>query len=224
MKRNRIFVTGTDTGVGKTYCTSGILKAFAKQGYSTLGLKPIASGCVQNQNQQWISEDAVQLIEAASEQLAYNIINPYALVEPIAPHLAAEKMGIKLIAKDIAAHTLSVFENKIDLILVEGAGGLSVPLNQQETFVEYLQLLAIPVILIVGMRLGCINHTLLTAAVLAQQKIPLVGWYANQLDISMPMFNENVETISHFLSAPCLGVVRQNGMIPLDRLKEEILN
>ncbi len=217
-KQQRIFIAGTDTAVGKTYCCVGLLRAFASQGYSTLGLKLIASGCEKNEAGALRNDDALQLIDAASEKLAYAMINPYALEEPIAPHLAAKKSNLHLSAAEMIKHSRSIFKKNIDIILLEGAGGLKVPLNDTETYADYIQQLKLPVILIVGMRLGCINHTLLTAAVMQQMGIPLLGWFANEINTDMPMFAENIDTIHQFMSAPLLGVVRAQEAIPMATL------
>jgi dethiobiotin synthetase len=201
------FITGTDTGIGKTYITTGLLKLFEDRGLSTLGLKPVASGCdlidgaLQN-------EDALLLQQTSSLQVDYDTINPFAFEEPIAPHLAARKAGTRLNVETLSQTLLNTWiQHPSDITLIEGAGGWLVPLNETETLADLVIALNLPVILVVGMRLGCINHALLTYEVMKQQKINLKGWMANCIDPSMQALDENIETLKQKIEVPCLGVI-----------------
>ena len=147
------------------------------------------------------------LQHASNVDLSYEQINPVALSKPIAPHLAAAEEGVALEALQIAKDCQSAMGNGIDIAFIEGAGGWMVPLNRQETLAEVPKLLATPVVLVVGMRLGCLNHALLTAAAIRQDGLELVGWVANQLDPDMDCYTENITTLQHNIQAPFLGDV-----------------
>jgi dethiobiotin synthetase len=209
----KYFITGTDTNVGKTYITCSLLKCFEKQGYSTLGLKPLASGCNEVEGVLY-NEDALLLQKASSISVDYSTINPFAFEDPIAPHLAAQKAGQKISVEIIQKNLLQTFETyPCDLTLIEGAGGWLLPLNEKETLADLALLLAIPVIMVVGMRLGCINHALLTCEAMKQQRIPLKGWIANCIPPSMLALDENIETLQGKIEAPCLGVIPWGGEV-----------
>jgi dethiobiotin synthetase len=202
----KFFVTGTDTGVGKTYITKLLLEQFSKSGFSTLGIKPVASGCYYQQGK-LVNEDALILQQASSIKLPYEQINPFPLEPSIAPHIAAEQSQIKLSTQSLFDRCQTAFHHSADIHLIEGAGGWFVPLNPTETLADFVKLLGIPVILVVGIRLGCINHTLLTAHALTQNNIPFAGWVANCIDSTMRYTDENIAFLKNRLDAPCLGVV-----------------
>lgn len=204
------FITGTDTDCGKTYVTCQLLDYFNHQGMTTQAIKPIASGCVM-QYGRLISEDVtcLQRHNADSKQ----IINRWAYLEPIAPHLAAGLHGERLSAKDVVTFCSDSSYQRFDNLLIEGAGGLLVPLNEDETWLDVLRLSHNPVILVVGMRLGCINHALLTDAVLKINGIACVGWVANQLDNDMVFFDENLHTLREKMHMPLIATVSYCGKI-----------
>src|SRR5690606_7479236 len=200
------FITGTDTDVGKTVITAGLLAAANAQGFSTAALKPIAAGC-ERTPQGLRNADALLLQQTMSLQLPYEQINPVALEPAIAPHIAAAQAGTRVSAARLAGIGRGVLMQRADLTLVEGAGGWRVPLNARELLSQLGAELNLPVVMVVGMRLGCINHALLTAEAIARDGLVLAGWVANCCQPEMDRYAENVATIRSFLRAPCLGEV-----------------
>lgn len=200
------FVTGTDTGVGKTCLTVAMLSRAAAQGLTVVGLKPVAAGCVQ-QGGEWMNDDALQLIAASNRQLPYQQVNPVALPEAIAPHIAAARAGRRLSLDRLHGMVRGALQPDVDLTLIEGAGGWRVPLGPQHTLADLAVGLQLPVILAVGVRLGCLNHALLTAEAIRRDGLQLAGWIGNVIDDDMPALEENLQTLRHCMAAPCLGVV-----------------
>ncbi|MDB6061296.1 MAG: dethiobiotin synthase [Verrucomicrobiaceae bacterium] len=203
---NAYFVTGTDTDVGKTLIAAGLLAAANKKGLRTAALKPVAAGCTRTPDG-LRNADALLLQQTMSVSMPYEQINPIALEQAIAPHIAAEQSGVRMNVAQLAGICRGALMQRADLTLVEGAGGWRVPLNSRELFSQLAVELRLPVILVVGMRLGCINHALLTAEAIARDGLQLAGWVANRCVEEMPYFAENVATIKGFLRAPCLGEV-----------------
>jgi dethiobiotin synthetase len=197
------FVTGTDTEVGKTAISCALLMAAAAAGLRTAAVKPVAAGCDHNGH----NDDALQLLECMTEPLGYAQVNPVALEAAIAPHLAAEREGRRLQAGRLAGICRGVMLGKADFVLVEGAGGWRVPINPRETLADLAVQLQFGVILVVGMRLGCINHALLTAEAIRRDGLELVGWVANQPGERMVCHEENLDTLQRLLPAPLLGDV-----------------
>ncbi len=203
---NRFFVTGTDTGVGKTWVTAALLHSCHVMGIDAVGMKPVASGCEQSP-EGLRNSDALIIQQCGSRRLAYELINPYAFLPAIAPHLAAAEVAEGL-SSQMLLQKLEQFSRHVQQVgIIEGAGGWHVPLNTTETWKEFVQAAKLPVILVVGMRLGCINHALLTVESMAHADVPLAGWVANQIDAEMDNFQENVDTIKDRLVAPMLGSV-----------------
>lgn len=196
----RYFITGTDTDCGKTYVTTKLLQYFP----NSKAIKPIASGCMEVGNQ-LISPDALELQKYCN--LSLEQINPWRFKSPIAPHIAAHQQGINLSAKEIANYCLEDCYENTETLLIEGAGGLMVPLNETETWVDFLKITQIPVLLVVGMKLGCINHALLTATALKTNQIECIGWVANCLDPEMSAVTENITTLTNFLEFPRLAII-----------------
>ena len=186
---NRYFITGTDTGCGKTYVSCRLLDFFNSSGSKAQALKPLASGGFW-QNGQLLNED-VQALQQHNAKPEMNI-SGWSYDLPIAPHLAANHYGDKISAQAIADFCYQDTFCQFDQLLIEGAGGLMVPLNNDETWLDFLKIRPIPVILIVAMRLGCINHALLTASVLKAEGIECLGWVANILDPDMLFLSENM--------------------------------
>lgn len=205
-KLKSFFITGTDTEVGKTYVTVALLNAIRKQGLRTLALKPIAAGCELQENE-WVNDDALQLSHAMTEHLPYQQLNPVALKSAIAPHLAAQQEGRRLSAERLAGMIRGALMTPADVALIEGAGGWLVPLNERETLADLVRKLEIPVILVVGIRLGCLNHALLTVQSIAACGLPLAGWVANCIDPRAAMVEENIATLKSRIGAPCLGEI-----------------
>lgn len=200
------FVTGTDTGVGKTCLTVAMLTKAAAQGLTVVGLKPVAAGCML-QDDEWVNDDALQLMAASNRKLPYQQVNPVALPEAIAPHIAAARVGRRLSLDRLQGIVRGALQPDVDLTLIEGAGGWRVPLGPQDTLADLAVALQLPVILIVGVRLGCLNHALLTAEAINRDGLTLAGWVANVLEEDMPALEENIQTLRYCLSAPCLGVI-----------------
>ena len=206
MKPPCYFVTGTDTGVGKTQVTAALLLSAQAHGLRGLGLKPVAAGCA-HADGRLVNEDALLLQRCSSLRADYAVINPVALEPAIAPHIAAGRAGVVLRAAALADHVRAQAASGADLLLVEGAGGWLVPLNETETMADLAVALGYPVILVVGMRLGCINHALLTAAVIKAAGLELAGWVANGMTPEMDALAENSHTLELRLPALRLGTV-----------------
>jgi dethiobiotin synthetase len=200
------FVTGTDTGVGKTLVAAGLLRAGAARGWRTIGIKPVAAG-VAFRNGRWANDDALLLQACATVGLPYEQVNPVGLRLAMAPHLAAAGEEVRLAASGLARHCEEVARTAHDLLLAEGAGGWLVPLNDTETMADLAAMLGWPVILVVGMRLGCLNHALLTAAAIRSRGLSLAGWVANSAWPEMPGLEANVASLDARLDAPRLAVL-----------------
>ena len=205
MKR-AFYVTGTDTEIGKTTISAGLLAKAAQQGLRSLGLKPVASGCEET-SEGLRNEDALAHMNAASVKLPYSQVNPIAFKEAIAPHLAAKHENRSLSAERIVGFCRGAMMTPADFVLVEGAGGWRVPLNNREMLSRVPQLLELPVILVVGVKLGAINHALLTAEAIRRDGLPIAGWVANCVDPNMDAEDENLETLKQLMPPNCLGVV-----------------
>ena len=205
MSKKAFFVTGTDTDVGKTLVSAGMLLAASTRGLSTAALKPVAAGC-DITAEGLRNDDALILQSVITQTLSYEQINPITLEPAIAPHIAAQQVRRSLSVDRLAGFCRGVL-NSADLTLVEGAGGWRVPLNPTETLADLAAVLKLPVILVVGIRLGCISHALLTAEAIARDGLQLAGWIANCVDPDMPFQQENIDSIAQRLAAPCLGVV-----------------
>ncbi|KTC93512.1 dethiobiotin synthase [Fluoribacter dumoffii] len=195
----RYFITGTDTDCGKTYVTASLLNYFP----SAAAIKPVASGCMEIENT-LINSDALQL---QKNNISLDIINPWRFKMPVSPHIAAQSEGVSLSINDISNYCLNLQLSGIEKLFIEGAGGLMVPLNDNETWVDFLQITKIPVILVVGMKLGCINHALLTESALLANNIECLGWIANCIDSNMLVLAENIATLTRKLTVPLLAKV-----------------
>ena len=196
------FVTGTDTGVGKTLICCALLHIFAAQGQRVVGMKPVAAGCDDDEP----NEDVKKLRSASNVMATYGQINPYSFIHPIAPHIAARNAGVRIDFSRILT-SCNELASQADVIIVEGVGGFKVPLNERQDSDELAQQLQLPVILVVGMRLGCLNHALLTAGAIDACGLKLAGWVANVLDADMPALRDNIAALEQRLVAPLLGVV-----------------
>ena len=218
MAKQIYFVTGTDTGVGKTVISAGLLALGGQAGLRTLAIKPVASGC-ERTDEGLRNEDALHLQANITQSMSYDQINPVTLEPAIAPHVAAMQAGKPLSAERLAGFCRGVMMQPGDLMIVEGAGGWRVPLNERETYADLPRILELPVILVVDLRLGCINHAMLSAEAVRADGLRLAGWVANRCSQD-PMSNED-ETLAYLrghLGAPCLGVVpwlaHRSGMPP----------
>lgn len=191
------FITGTDTGCGKTAVTAALLDILSDKG-SAAGYKPVAAGCEQTA-EGWQNDDAVELQAHSLPRPAYASVNPYAFPAAIAPHIAAQQVGVE-IDPLVIQQGFEVLRQTYDHVLVEGAGGWRVPLNQHYAISDLPELLDIPVVLVVGLKLGCINHATLSAESILSRGAKLVGWVANEIEPNMPVREENITTLKSILS------------------------
>lgn len=204
--KKRYFVTGTDTDAGKTLVACALLAKARSQGLSTAAVKPVAAGCVDTGDGPR-NDDAVQLLAQCSLPLYYEQVNPVAFMPPIAPHIAAQHQGKRMQVERLSGFTNGVLMQGANLSLVEGAGGWRVPINERETMADLAKDLSVPIILVVGMRLGCINHALLTAEAIVGDGLKIAGWVANCIDPNMAELDENIATLQHRIQAPMLGQI-----------------
>jgi dethiobiotin synthetase len=200
-----LFVTGTDTGVGKTRVAVGLCRAFAMRGSRVAAMKPVASGCDHTPDG-LRNDDALALQSAMNVQAAYSEVNPYAFAPSIAPHIAASESGAT-IDFEVLGRAYERLALRSDVVVVEGAGGWLVPLDESRTLADLASAWQLKVILVVGMRLGCLNHAQLTAESVQHRGLTLLGWVANALDPDFERLEENIAGLRTRLSAPCLGVL-----------------
>ncbi|MGM3174321.1 dethiobiotin synthase [Dickeya lacustris] len=201
----RWFVTGTDTEVGKTIASVALLQAAGRAGFRSAGYKPVASGCDMTA-QGLRNSDALALQANSRVALPYDAVNPLAFLEPTSPHIvsAAENRPIDFSTLSQGLHTLGA---QADWVLVEGAGGWFTPLSSQHTFADWVVMERLPVILVVGIKLGCINHAMLTALAVRQAGLALVGWIANDVVMPGPHHQAYLQTLQARLGAPMLGEI-----------------
>lgn len=198
------FVTGTDTEVGKTFVTHSMLHQLAYRRFKTIGFKPVASGCSQT-SQGLRNSDALALQEASTVRLNYQQVNPYAFAPPIAPHIAAAQSGQTIDLARLHHHYAELKTLSPDFILTEGAGGWRLPLGQGKFLSDFVRDENMEVVLVVGMRLGCLNHAHLTAEIIAADGLKLAGWVANQVELEMVNIESNLESLKQSITAPFLG-------------------
>ncbi len=199
------FIAGTDTGVGKTMIATALISHLVAAGQRVVAMKPVSAGCVRTEAG-CLNDDVVQLREAANVAVSLDLVNPYAFEPAIAPHIAAQQMGVEIDLARIEQAYRNIAA-QADWVIVEGVGGFLVPLNATQTAGDLVQRLALPVILVVGMRLGCLNHALLTVEAMQRRDIFVAGWIANRIDPDMMAFEENLASLQARISAPLWGVV-----------------
>lgn len=201
----RYFVTGTDTEVGKTVASSALLQAARLQGFLTAGYKPVASGSDMTPDG-LRNTDALALQRHSALTLSYQAVNPYTFAEPTSPHIvsADEQRPIDFA---VMSAGLKALEKSAEWVLVEGAGGWFTPLSETQTFADWVSLECLPVILVVGIKLGCINHAMLTAQAIQRSGLPLAGWIANDVVPPGRRHQEYLATLKRLLPAPCLGEI-----------------
>lgn len=202
---NAIFITGTDTGVGKTWVSTLLLDALNQSGSRAVGMKPVASGCRET-SAGLRNADAEQLLAHSAGFLDYSLINPYPFKDAVAPHIAAATDGI-VVSLDRLQHNYTRLREQADIVVVEGVGGWAVPLTATLMQADLVRALNLPVLLVVGIRLGCINHALLTAQTIQREGFQLAGWIGNCIDPTMLRCAENIDTLRQKLVAPCLGIL-----------------
>ncbi len=206
MAKKKFFIAGTDTDVGKTLIACGLLEKARQQGLRTVAIKPLAAGCEQTEDG-LRNGDALALQAAMTADLPYSEVNPVAFEPPIAPHIAAQQVGKSISASRLTGFCNGLLMQPSDFFLVEGAGGWRVPLNARESLSDLPKSLALPVVLVVGMKLGCLNHAVLTAEAIRRDGLTLAGWVANRVDPDMSCYEENIDSLKTLLRAPCLGEV-----------------
>jgi len=199
------FVTGTDTGVGKSLVAAALLHACRARGLSAIGMKPVAAGG-ELIDGEWRNEDVEALIAASNVGAPRELVNPYLFRAPIAPHIAAADAKMEISSTHIA-QCYARLAALAQAVVVEGAGGFLVPLNRTENMGHLAQALGLPVVLVVGMRLGCLNHAMLTAEAIRARGLTLAGWVANRIEPEMPRFEENLQALRAALPAPLLGTL-----------------
>ncbi len=231
------FITGTDTGVGKTIITASLIKLLSSSGLNTVGMKPIASGCYKT-SQGLRNEDADLIMQQSNLELDYGLINPYAFQPSVSPHFAAKDLDQK-IDLDTILEKFSVISDSTDFVLVEGVGGWQVPISDDRYMSDLAVVLGLPVILVVGLRLGCINHALLTAQAIQEKGLGLIACVANQIDADYEKLEETLDTLEKHLGIPVQFVphidqkiieqMKQDQYIPekitntLEKTKDQIL-
>lgn len=215
MQNQSYFITGTDTDVGKTYIASSLVKHFVQQGFKVIGMKPVAAGC-ELVNDHLLNDDVSQLMYVSNVKAPLALVNPYAFQPAIAPHIAAQQASIT-ISLEVIANAFQQLQQLADVVIVEGAGGFYVPLNKQETIADLAVKLNVPVILVVGMRLGCINHALLTVQAIQVRGLSIAGWVANQVGGEMNAYQANFDTLQQMIAAPCLAEVKWSGVVSFNQ-------
>lgn len=210
-----LFVTGTDTEIGKTLASCALLHAYAARGLRVAGMKPVAAGT----DADGANEDVAQLRAASTVDAPRELVNPFLLREPLAPHIAAQREGAAIsMARIVSAYEALCAQ--ADVVIVEGVGGFRVPLGERWDSADLAARLGLPVVLVVGLRLGCISHALLTQEAVVARGLRLAGWVANQVDARMACVAENVETLKARLEAPLLGFVPHQGAPDAARVAE----
>ena len=200
-----VYVTGTDTGIGKTLASCALLHALRGHGLRVAGMKPVASGC-ERIDGEWKNADAMALQQAGEPAIAYADINPFALEHPLAPELAARDAGLEVCLPSILAAHARLAE-RTDALIIEGVGGWAAPLSASLMQADLVRTLRVPVLLVVGLRLGCLNHALLSARSIAADGAHLAGWIASHVDPAMERVDDNLATLRERLPVPCWGVL-----------------
>lgn len=203
---NGFFITGTDTEVGKTLVAGALIQKMRAQGIHALGFKPVVAGTYQDHDGKILNEDLETLRLASQLRPEELVLCPYVFEMPIAPHIASGKQGINLELK-IMTDAYDQIRTQAEAVIVEGAGGFLVPINAAENLSGLAQKLDLPIIMVIGMRLGCINHALLTEEAISSRQLKIAGWVANTLSSEMPFLEENVKYLQSNLKSPLLGVI-----------------
>lgn len=199
------FVTGTDTEVGKTLVSGALILKLRELGRNAIGFKPVVAGTYQGQNGEYINED-IETLRVASNLPQTQSICPFVLDTPAAPHIVAKANGIELNVNKLL-ESFTGIQNENDFVVVEGAGGFIVPLNDHESLADFAQKIDLPIIVVVGMKLGCLNHALLTIEAIKTRKMKIAGWVANALAQEMSLLNENIQSLQDRIDAPFLGMI-----------------
>lgn len=200
------FITGTDTEIGKTYVSSLLVKFFAAQGYKVAGMKPVASGATLVDGV-LKNDDALSLMHASNVDVDYKIVNPYTFEPAVSPHIAAEQAGVE-VEHDVIKDNYNKLQQVADVVIVEGVGGWYAPISCHTTVADLAESMQLPIIIVVGLRLGCLNHALLTAQALRQSGLTIAGWIANHVEKDFISAEKNIKTLKHYLTDfPFLGSI-----------------
>jgi len=218
MSAQGYFITGTDTDVGKTCATIALMRYFKRQGKTVLGMKPVASGCTLHAGE-LKNADALLIQENASIVLDYQLINPYAYQLPVSPHIAGVDNPVKL---ETIVERYNSLKALADIVIVEGAGGWYAPLNAQDGISDLANTLALPVILVVGLRLGCINHAKLSYQAIPLSGLVCAGWIAVSVDPDLLYRDENIQAITDALPVPLIGVLPYQKQLDYDLLADQL--
>ena len=200
------FITGTDTGVGKTYAACLLIESLKRRGLRVAAMKPVAAGV----GADGVNEDVRLLMAAANVRAPRELVNPYCPAPAIAPHIAAQQAGVSM-SLDRIADAYARLAAQADVVVMEGAGGFLVPLNGACGMDEIPRRLKLPVVMVVGLRLGCLTHALLTEEAIRARGLPLAGWIANGIDPDMEAAEENLDSLRNILRSPCLGEIPPSG-------------
>ena len=200
------FVAGTDTEVGKTLVSGALILKLREQGMNAIGFKPVVAGTYQDAQGHTLNEDLETLRIASNLSSTGLSLCPYVLNRPAAPHLVAAHQGLQL-EMSLILQSFQNVQDRADCVVVEGAGGLLIPLNEREDLGTFAQEIKFPIILVVGMKLGCINHALLTYEAIKARHLNIAGWVANTLSTEMPLIDENIQTLQARIDAPFLGLI-----------------
>lgn len=200
-----LFITGTDTGIGKSLVSAALLHVASRMDLRVVGMKPVAAGA-ELRDGVWVNEDVTRLASESNVTVPPELINPYLFREPIAPHVAADHKGVRIeIPRIFEAY--EALADRADLVCVEGVGGFLVPLDEQRSMADLAVALGLPLVLVVGMRLGCLNHALLTLEAIAARGLLLAGWVANRVEPEMLAYEENLAALSRRIPAPLLAEI-----------------
>jgi len=205
-KSGGFFVIGTDTEVGKTLVSGALILKLREQGIHTIGFKPVVAGTYQDTTGKTLNEDVETLRIASNLGSDEFSLCPYVLDQPAAPHLVAARQGLQL-EMDVMLQSFRKIQNQTVCVVVEGAGGLLIPLNDQKDLSDFVEEIHLPIILVVGMKLGCINHALLTFEAIKARNLKMAGWIANTLTSEMPLLQENLQTLKTRITVPFLGLI-----------------
>jgi len=219
----QFFITGTDTDAGKTHVTSLLLKLLAQHKKNAIGFKPLAAGC-EMAFDQLVNADALMLMESATVSAKYDVINPFAFAPAIAPHIAAEQVGVTITLDKLSSAYTTLKQQGAEYLLTEGAGGWALPINDTHYLYDWVKAEQLPVILVVGMKLGCLNHALLTAAHMQSLGINCVGWVANQVDPTMDEYQANLDSLKARLPFPILAICPYSEQTPKLQIYKTLLN
>ncbi|RST64252.1 dethiobiotin synthase [Candidatus Aquarickettsia rohweri] len=203
-KYKKIFITGTDTNVGKTYYSVKLLREFNAKGFSTIGVKPISTGYDIKSK---INDDAEKLYDASSIKIPINEVNPFSFKEPISPNIAAKKENVDLSVEKIIQELNKLDKYNSDIQIIEGVGGWDVPINSNENMSDLVKKLNIPVILVISIKLGCLNHAILTSKAIMNDNVTAIGWIANRISKDEFEINENINTLKSKLKFKLLDII-----------------